>query len=111
MNTKRYWLFKSEPDVYSINDLAKAPKTTTRWDGVRNYQARNFLRDQCQVGDDVLFYHSSCAVPGVAGIVRIVRSGYPDPTAFELGSPYLDPNSKLDAPRWYSVDVQWARQF
>ena len=106
-----YWLMKSEPDAFSIDDLAGSPDATAPWDGVRNYQARNMLRDQMQVGDQVLFYHSSCAVPGVAGLAEIVRAGYPDPTAWQPDSPYFDPKSSQEKPRWYCVDVRFTGRF
>lgn len=101
----RCWLLKSEPDVFSFDDLKKRPKKTEPWNGVRNYQARNFMRDDMQVGDIGLFYHSSCAEPGVAGIVKITRAAYPDPTQFDPASEYFDAGSKKDDPRWLMVDV------
>ncbi len=104
---KRYWLFKSEPDSFSIDDLMKSPGQTTSWDGVRNYQARNFLRDDVRVGDDVLFYHSNSRPSGVAGTCRVVRAGYPDPSAFNPDSPYYVPNSNSRNPVWYAVDVEF----
>ena len=100
-----YWLLKSEPDEFSIDDLAAAKKRTTSWFGVRNYQARNFMRDQMQVGDRAFFYHSSCPEPGIAGVVEITAQPYPDATQFERKSPYFDPKATRDAPRWISVDV------
>jgi predicted RNA-binding protein with PUA-like domain len=106
----RYWLMKSEPDAFSIDDLADRPNQTEPWDGVRNYQARNMLRDDMQVGDEVLFYHSNCKVPGVVGIARIVRAGYPDDTAFNPLSKYHDPKSTADRPIWYRVDVALVRK-
>jgi predicted RNA-binding protein with PUA-like domain len=102
----KHWLFKSEPDVFGVDDLARAPKRTTAWEGVRNYQARNMLRDEIKAGDLGFFYHSSCAVPGIAGIVKVVREGYPDPTAFDRKSEYHDASSSRAAPRWHAVDVQ-----
>lgn len=102
----RYWLMKSEPDEVSFDDVLAAPDRTTAWFGVRNYQARNFMRDQMQVGDGVLFYHSSCAVPGVAGIARIASGPYPDASQFDAASPYFDPKARQEEPRWISVDVQ-----
>ncbi len=102
----QYWLMKSEPDVFGIDDLARAPRRTTGWEGVRNYQARNMLRDDFRQGDLAFFYHSSCAVPGVAGIVKVVREAYPDPTQFDAKSEYHDAASTRAAPRWFSVDVQ-----
>jgi predicted RNA-binding protein with PUA-like domain len=104
-----HWLFKSEPDTFGIQDLAKAPKQRTAWDGVRNYQARNMLRDSMKQGDLGLFYHSSCEVPGVAGIIEIVKEGYPDATAFDPKHHHYDPDSKRDDPRWYVVDVKLVR--
>jgi len=101
----RYWLMKSEPDEFSIDDLIAAPKQTTAWFGVRNYQARNFMRDQMRVGDKVFFYHSSCPEPGIAGIATVNSTAYPDMTQFERNSPYFDPKSPRDAPRWLNVDV------
>lgn len=101
----KYWLLKSEPDVFSFDDLKKRRKQTEPWNGVRNYQARNFMRDEMQVGDLGLFYHSSCAEPGVAGIVKITRAAYPDPTQFDPASEYFDAGSKKDDPRWLMVDV------
>ena len=101
---------KSEPDVFSIDDLAKAKKQTTGWDGVRNYQARNLLRDDIAVGDGVLFYHSSVDPPAVAGLARVVRAGYPDPTQFDPKSDYYDKDSPRDAPRWFSVDIAFDRK-
>jgi predicted RNA-binding protein with PUA-like domain len=105
-----YWLFKSEPDAFSIDDLAAAPKQTSAWDGVRNYQARNMLRDSIKKGDEAFFYHSSCAVPGIAGIVSITKGGYPDATAFEPKHHHYDADSKRDAPRWFVVDVKLQRK-
>jgi len=105
-----YWLMKSEPGTFSIDDLAAAKKSTTGWDGVRNFQARNYLREM-KKGDLAFFYHSSCDVPGVAGIVKVVREGYPDPSAFDAKDDHYDPDSKKDNPRWYSVDVQLERKF
>ena len=103
---KRYWLFKSEPDTFSYDTLVACPNSTSAWDGVRNYQARNLLRDEIAKGDGVLFYHSSCAVPGVAALAKVVREGYPDATQFEEGSKYYDPKSKPENPRWFVVDVK-----
>jgi len=106
-----YWLLKSEPTSFGIDDLAKAPRRTTTWDGVRNYQARNMLRDQFKKGDLAFFYHSSTEVPGVYGVVRVVREGHPDATAFERGHHHYDPDSTRDQPRWFTVDVQLVRKF
>jgi predicted RNA-binding protein with PUA-like domain len=108
---KHYWLFKSEPDVFSIQDLAAAPKKTTHWDGVRNYQARNLLRDEMKKGDEVLYYHSRVQPIGVAGVARISRSGYPDPEQFNAKSKYFDAKSDPADPRWYCVDVTHVRTF
>ncbi len=106
----RYWLMKSEPDEFSIDDLAKAPKQTTAWFGVRNYQARNHMRDDMRIGDRAFFYHSSCPEPGIAGIVEISRLAYPDATQFDPKSPYYDPKSTREAPRWLHVDVKLVRK-
>jgi len=107
---RRHWLMKSEPDEFSIDDLAKAPAQTTAWFGVRNYQARNFMRDEMRVGDLAFFYHSSCAEPGIAGIVEISKLAYPDATQFDPKSEYYDPKSTRDAPRWVNVDVKLVRK-
>src|SRR4030081_1783069 len=101
-----FWLMKSEPDEFSIDDLAAAPDKTTAWFGVRNYQARNFMLKEMQVGDGVLFYHSSCPEPGIAGIAEVASAAYPDKTQFEPKSDYYDPQSKKDNPRWFNVDVR-----
>jgi len=101
-----YWLMKSEPDECSIDDVLAAPGRKTAWSGVRNYQARNFMRDQMKLGDGVLFYHSSCEVPGIAGIAEVASAPYPDASQFDKKSPYYDPQSKKDAPRWINVDVR-----
>jgi len=106
---KRYWLFKSEPDVYSINDLERDGSTS--WEGVRNYQARNLLRDDVQVGDEVLFYHSRLPPMGVAGVGRVIRAGYPDENAFDPKHKYFDPKSKADNPTWYLVDIAHVETF
>ncbi|RZA35108.1 MAG: EVE domain-containing protein [Lysobacteraceae bacterium] len=106
----RYWLMKSEPDEVSFDDLLAAPQQTVAWFGVRNYQARNFMRDGMSVGDGILFYHSSCAVPGVAGIATVASSPYPDATQFDAGSPYHDPKATQENPRWISVDVRALEQ-
>lgn len=102
-----YWLMKSEPDVFSIDDLRLAAGRTEHWDGVRNYQARNFMRDDMKKGDRAFFYHSNCAVPGIAGIVEIAREAYPDFTALDPQSSYYDPKSDPEHPRWYMVDVRF----
>lgn len=101
-----YWLMKSEPEECSVDDVLAAPDATVPWLGVRNYQARNFMRDRMRVGDGVLFYHSSCAEPGIVGMARVASGAYPDPTQFDPKSPYYDPKSKRDEPRWLLVDVQ-----
>ena len=106
----RHWLMKSEPDEFSIDDLARAPKQTTPWFGVRNYQARNYMRDDMRAGDRAFFYHSSCPEPGIAGIVEISRLAYPDATQFDPKSEYYDPKSTRDAPRWVNVDVKLVRK-
>jgi len=105
-----YWLMKSEPDECSIDDLAAAPKQTVPWIGVRNYQARNFMRDGMQIGDGVLFYHSSCPQPGIAGLAEVVSAAYPDASQFDAKSPYFDAKSKPEAPRWLHVDVKLVRK-
>ena len=106
-----YWLFKSEPDTFGIDHLAKRPKKTAAWDGVRNYQARNTLRDSMKKGDLGFFYHSSCEVPGIVGIVEIVKQGYPDETAYDPKDDHYDADSSRDAPRWYVVDVKLKQKF
>ena len=106
----RYWLMKSEPAECSIDDALAAPDATVPWTGVRNYQARNFMRDGMQVGDGVLFYHSSCPEPGIVGIARVASGTRPDPTQFDPASPYHDPKSSPDKPRWLLLDVQALRK-
>jgi predicted RNA-binding protein with PUA-like domain len=106
----RQWLMKSEPSECSIDDLAAAPRQTVPWVGVRNYQARNFMRDEMHVGDGVLFYHSSCAEPGIAGLAKVASAAYPDATQFDPLSHYFDPKSSPAAPRWLHVDVALARK-
>jgi predicted RNA-binding protein with PUA-like domain len=105
-----HWLMKSEPSTFGVEQLAKAPRRRAAWDGVRNYQVRNMLRDQMKKGDLAFFYHSSCEVPGIYGIVKIVREGYPDPTAFKRGHPHFDAGSDPAAPRWFMVDVALLRR-
>ena len=105
-----YWLMKSEPGEVPVDDALAAPNSTVAWTGVRNYQARNFMRDAMQVGDGVLFYHSSCAEPGIVGIARVASGAYTDPTQFEADSPYFDAASKPESPRWLLVDVQVLRK-
>lgn len=109
--TIKYWLFKSEPDVFSIDHLKKSPKQTHHWDGVRNYQARNFLRDDVKTDDQVIFYHSSCEVVGAAGVCQVVREAYPDHTQFDPESEYFDSKASLENPRWVMVDVKWIESF
>ena len=106
----QYWLMKSEPEAFSIDDLAGAPKRTTSWDGVRNYQARNFMRAM-QVGDQVLYYHSNATPPAVVGIAEVVKGAYPDPTQFDTGGAHYDPSSVLDQPRWDMVDIRFVTKF
>jgi predicted RNA-binding protein with PUA-like domain len=106
-----HWLLKSEPSTFSIDALAALPKKTTAWDGVRNYQARNMLRDSMKKGDSAFFYHSACELPGIAGIVSVVKAGYPDPTAFDPEHHHFDAESDASEPRWYVVDVQLIRKF
>lgn len=106
----RYWLMKSEPSEFSIDDLVAAPSQTTAWFGVRNYQARNYMRDDMKLGDQALFYHSSCPEPGVCGIVTVSRLAYPDETQFDRRSPYFDPKSTRDNPRWLHVEVKLVRK-
>jgi predicted RNA-binding protein with PUA-like domain len=105
-----YWLMKSEPEEISVDDALAAPRATVPWTGVRNYQARNFMRDGMRVDDGVLFYHSSCAEPGIVGIARVASPSYPDPTQFDTASPYYDRASKPESPRWMLVDVQVLRK-
>jgi predicted RNA-binding protein with PUA-like domain len=102
---------KTEPSSFGIDDLARAPRKTTSWDGVRNFQARNMIRDQMKRGDAAFIYHSSCDVPGIVGIVEIVKEGYPDTTAFDKKHHHYDPDSKRDAPRWFMVDVKLKQPF
>ena len=106
-----YWLMKSEPATFGIGHLAKAPHRRSGWDGVRNYQVRNMIRDQMRTGDLAFFYHSSCAEPGIVGVLRIASAGYPDPTAFEPRHAHFDPKSDPAAPTWYMVDVELVRRF
>jgi len=105
-----YWLMKSEPDVFGIEHLKKMPNKTEHWDGVRNYQARNMMRDEMKQGDLVFFYHSNCTEPGIVGIMKVVREGYPDHTAFDPKEKYFDPKSDPDKPRWYMVDIKYQRK-
>ena len=108
-NKIQYWLFKSEPDVYSIDDLKKEKKTY--WEGIRNYQARNLLRDTVKKGDLVFFYHSNAKPPGIAGIAEVVKEGYPDHTQFDENEKYFDPKANKDDPRWFMVDVKFVEKF
>ena len=110
MPGKSFWLMKSEPDECSIDDVLAMPRHTVPWFGVRNYQARNYMRDAMRVGDGVLFYHSGCAEPGIAGIGEVASAAYPDDTQFDAASPYFDPGSTRDAPRWLLVDVRVTRK-
>lgn len=106
-----YWLFKTEPDTFGIDDLFSRPDKTEPWDGVRNYQARNFLRDEVKEGDSVFIYHSSCKNVGIAGVATVAKAGYPDATQFDPESNYYDPKSSEDNPRWYRVDVTFKEKF
>lgn len=110
MRDRRYWLFKSEPSSFSIDDLMSLPGGTGHWDGVRNFQARNLLRNEVKVGDLVLFYHSSIPQPAIVGIAEVVRDGYPDWTAWDPRSKYFDPRSSPEHPVWYMVDVRFVRK-
>jgi predicted RNA-binding protein with PUA-like domain len=105
-----YWLMKSEPDVFGIDHLESRPKKTEPWDGVRNYQARNMMRDQMKKGDLCFFYHSNCDVPGIVGIMEVIKEGYPDHTAFDPEQKYYDPKSDPENPRWYMVEVKFKRR-
>jgi len=102
---------KSEPHVFSLEDLKNSPDSTTHWDGVRNYQARNFMRDQMKTGDLVLYYHSNCDVPGVVGIAEVVKEAYPDHSSWDQKSNYFDPKSSPENPRWFMVDIKWKQAF
>lgn len=104
----KYWLMKSEPDAYSIDDLQRDGRDM--WDGIRNYQARNMMRDEMQIGDEIFFYHSNCKEPGIVGIAKVASEAYPDPTQFDKKSKYYDPKSNRDEPRWCLVDVQFVRK-
>jgi len=106
----RYWLMKTEPSTFSVEDLAAAARRTTGWDGVRNYQARNMLRDEMKKGDQAFLYYSSCEVPGIVAVMKIVKEGYPDPTAFDRKDPHYDADSDPRNPRWFMVDVQLQRR-
>lgn len=106
----QYWLMKSEPEAFSIDDLAGRPEQTEHWDGVRNYQARNMMRDEMKIGDPVFFYHSNCDLPGIVGIAEVAREGYPDFTAFDPDDKHFDPKSNPDKPTWFMVDVKFVRK-
>ncbi len=108
---RQYWLLKSEPTTFSIQDLAKSPHQRTMWEGVRNYQARNFLRDDLKIGDGILFYHSVTPPVGIAGLAEVVKEGYPDPTQFDTKSKYFDSKATLEKPRWFVVDIQLQKTF
>ena len=105
-----HWLLKTEPSTFGVDDLQAVPRKTTSWDGVRNYQARNFIRDRVKKGDEAFLYHSSCKVPGIVAIVRVVRAAYPDPSAFDRRDPHYDAVSSRQAPRWFSFDLQLKRR-
>jgi predicted RNA-binding protein with PUA-like domain len=105
-----FWLMKSEPDEFGIDNLAAAPGKTTAWSGVRNYQARNFMRDKMRIGDKVFFYHSSCPEPGIAGIAQIASDPYPDASQFDAKSPYFDAAAKRESPRWFNVEVKFVKK-
>lgn len=107
----QYWLMKSEPDVFGIDHLAKLPKKTDHWDGTRNYQVRNMMRDDMKKGDEAFFYHSNCKEPGIVGIMKVVKEAYPDFTAFDPGFKYYDPKSDPNNPRWLMVDMKLIRKF
>lgn len=108
---KQYWLMKSEPDTFSIDDLKNRPNQTEHWDGVRNYQARNMMRDQMKPNDLIFFYHSNCKIPGIVGIAEVSKSSYPDHTALDPNSKYYDPTSSRENPRWFMVDVKFKKKF
>lgn len=108
---ENYWLLKTEPESFSIDDLAKAKKQTTCWDGVRNYQARNFIRDSMKLGDQVLFYHSNASPPAIVGVAKIVRESYPDHTAWDEHDHHYDPASSPENPRWFMVDIKFVEKF
>ncbi|AAO28666.1 EVE domain-containing protein [Xylella fastidiosa subsp. fastidiosa] len=108
MSTRHYWLMKSEPDAFSIDDLQQVG--TEPWNGVRNYQARNFIRDKIHIGDGVLFYHSNCKPPGIVGLAKIASAAYPDESQFDPNSDYYDPKANREQPRWYLVDIAFERK-
>ncbi len=105
-----FWLMKSEPDAFSIDDLAGRPEQTEHWDGVRNYQARNMMRDEMKIGDQVFFYHSNCSLPGIVGIAEVVKESQPDFTAFDPNDKHFDPKSNPDKPTWFMVEVKFVRK-
>ncbi len=107
----KYWLMKTEPDTFSIQDLYNSKNHTTSWEGVRNYQARNFMRDQMKKGDLILIYHSSCKTPGIVGLASVTQESHPDRTALDPNSNYYDPKATAENPRWYLVDVKWKETF
>jgi predicted RNA-binding protein with PUA-like domain len=106
----QHWLLKTEPSTFGVDDLAAAPRKTTSWEGVRNYQARNFIRDQIKKGDEAFLYHSSCEVPGIVAIVQVMRAAYPDPSAFKRRDPHYDAASSKDAPRWFTFEIRLKRR-
>lgn len=106
-----YWLMKSEPDAFGIDDLAQRPNQIEHWDGVRNYQARNMMRDDMKIGDQIFFYHSNCELPGIVGIAEVAKESYPDFTAFDPNDKHFDPKSNPDKPTWFMVDVRFVRKF
>lgn len=106
-----YWLFKSEPETFSIDHLRACPKMVDNWNGVRNYQARNMLRDQIKLDDEGFFYHSNCKIPGIVGRIKVVRAGYPDLSQFDENSEYYDPKSSIEKPRWFTIDVKFVEKF
>jgi len=108
---KKYWLFKSEPDVFSIDNLIELPQSSSTWEGIRNYQARNYLRDDVSIGDEVFFYHSRVKPIGIVGTMEVIKKGYPDHFSFEKESLYYDEKSKKDSPTWFMVDVKFQRKF
>jgi predicted RNA-binding protein with PUA-like domain len=106
----QHWLLKTEPSTFGVDDLAAAPRRTTRWDGIRNYQARNFIRDRISKGDEAFLYHSSCEVPGIVAIVQVMRAAYPDPTAFNRRDPHYDAASSKQTPRWFAFEIRLKRR-
>ena len=106
----RHWLLKTEPESFGVEDFLRAPRRSTSWDGVRNYQARNLIRDEMKKGDAAFLYHSSCDVPGIVGILKVTKGAYPDPSAFERRDPHYDPDSVRAKPRWFTVDVRLVRK-